>query len=44
MIDNDRLKHSYAVAKKMIEIGKEYKLSNFEIQELFVLGLNNVIN
>lgn len=43
MIDNDRLKHSYAVAKKMIEIGKEYKLSNFEIQELFVLGLNHDI-
>lgn len=43
MIDNDRLKHSYAVAKKMIEIGKEHKLSNFEIQELFVLGLNHDI-
>ena len=43
MIDNDRLKHSYAVGKKMIEIGKQYKLSEFELQELFVLGLNHDI-
>lgn len=43
MIDNDRLKHSYAVGKKMMEIGKKYKLSDFELQELFVLGLNHDI-
>lgn len=43
MIDNDRLKHSYAVGKKMIEIGKQYNLSGFELQELFVLGLNHDI-
>ena len=27
-MDEDRLKHSLAVARKMIEIGKEYNLSN----------------
>lgn len=41
MIDDDRLKHSYAVDRKMVEIGKKYKLSDFELQELFVLGLNH---
>ena len=43
MIDNNRLKHSYAVGKKMMEIGKQYKLSDFELQKLFVLGLNHDI-
>ena len=43
MIDDDRLKHSYAVGRKMVEIGKKYKLSDFELQELFVLGLNHDI-
>lgn len=43
MIDNDRLHHSYAVGKKMIEIGKQYRLSDLELQELFVLGLNHDI-
>lgn len=27
----------------MIEIGKQYNLSGFELQELFVLGLNHDI-
>ena len=37
-MDNDRLKHSYAVANKMIELGKEKSLSEIELQELFLLG------
>ena len=37
-MNNDRLKHSYAVANKMVELGKEKKLSNEQLKELFVLG------
>ncbi len=37
-MDYDRLKHSYAVANKMIELGKEKSLSEIELQELFLLG------
>ena len=37
-MNNDRLKHSYAVANKMVELGKERKLSNEQLKELFVLG------
>ena len=37
-MDNDRLKHSYAVACKMIELGKERKLSDESLEELFTLG------
>ena len=37
-MDNDRLKHCYAVANKMIELGKEKQLSDIQLQELFVLG------
>ena len=43
MIDKNRLKHSLAVAKKMIEIGKEYNLNDKELQDLFVLGFNHDI-
>ena len=42
-MDEDRLKHSIAVARKMIEIGKKYKLNDDELQELFVLGFNHDI-
>lgn len=42
-MDENRLKHSYAVAKKMQEIGRKLKLSEEEIKELFVLGLNHDI-
>ena len=42
-MDFDRLKHSYGVAKKVVEIGKKYKLSESELRELFVLGLNHDI-
>ena len=37
-MDNDRLKHSYAVACKMVELGKERKLSEEKLRELFMLG------
>lgn len=43
MIDNDRLKHSLAVAIKMVEIGKLYNLKDDELQDLFVLGFNHDI-
>lgn len=37
-MDEDRLKHSIAVARKMVEIGRRYNLSEDELQDLFVLG------
>ena len=37
-MDNDRLKHSYAVANKMVELGKEKNLLDEQLQELFLLG------
>ena len=40
---NDRLKHSYAVAKKMMEIAKEYNLSEEDIMNCFLIGLNHDI-
>ena len=43
MINNDRLKHSIAVARKMVEIGKLYNLKDDELQDLFVLGFNHDI-
>ena len=42
-MDEDRLNHSIAVARKMIEIGKEYNLSEEELQDLFLLGFNHDI-
>ena len=40
-MDEDRLKHSIAVARKMIEIGRRYNLNEFELQDLLVLGFNH---
>jgi hypothetical protein len=42
-MDNDRLIHSYNVGKKMMKIGKKNDLSESQLQELFVLGLNHDI-
>ena len=42
-MDNDRLKHSISVARKMVEIGKTYGLNGNELQELFILGFNHDI-
>jgi len=42
-MDNDRLKHSYAVAKKMMRIATEYNLSEEDIKNCFLIGLNHDI-
>lgn len=43
MVDENRLKHSLAVARKMVEIGKKKNLSDEQLHELFVLGFNHDI-
>lgn len=43
MIDENRLSHSLAVARKMVEIGKKYNLNEEQLQELFTLGYNHDI-
>ena len=43
MLDEDRLKHSLAVARKMIEIGKIYNMDEKQLKELFILGINHDI-
>ena len=42
-MDYDRLKHSLAVARKMVSIGKNKGLSEEQLQELFILGYNHDI-
>lgn len=42
-MDNDRLIHSISVARKMVEIGKRRNMSEEELQDLFILGLNHDI-
>ena len=42
-MDNDRLIHSIAVARKMVSIGAYKGMSEIELQELFILGLNHDI-
>ena len=42
-MDEDRLKHSLAVANKMVEIGKEKGLGEEELQDLFTIGYNHDI-
>lgn len=42
-MDNDRLKHSIAVARKMVEIGKSKNFNDIELQDLFLLGYNHDI-
>ena len=37
-MDEDRVRHSYKVAIKMVEIGKNKNLSDSELNELFLLG------
>ena len=39
----DRLKHSLAVARKMVEIGNNKGLSEEQLQDLFILGYNHDI-
>lgn len=40
-MDDDRLKHCISVARKMMEIGKGYNLSEEELKDLFLLGYNH---
>lgn len=42
-MDDDRLKHSLAVARKMVEIAKLNKMSDIEIEKCFVIGYNHDI-
>ena len=42
-MDNDRLKHSYAVAKKMMELAKLENMNNEEINICFLIGFNHDI-
>lgn len=42
-MNNDRLKHSISVARKMVQIGKQLNLSDDELSELFLLGYNHDI-
>ena len=42
-MNEDRLKHSIAVARKMVEIEKNKQLPEEQLQELFVLGYNHDI-
>ena len=43
MFDEDRLKHSYAVAKKMQQIGKMIGMKQKQLEELFIIGFNHDI-
>ena len=36
MMVQDRLNHSIAVARKMVEIGKKYNLDDEQLQDLFL--------
>ena len=40
---NERANHTWEVARKMVEIGKEKNLSKEEQEDLFVLGINHDI-
>ena len=40
-MDEDRLKHSLAVARKMVEIAKSKKLSEEDIRICFIIGYNH---
>ena len=42
-MDKDRMLHSLGVAKKMVEIGKKLNLSDKELKELYVIGINHDI-
>lgn len=42
-MDFDRMKHSLAVARKMVEIGNKLELNKEQLHELFILGFNHDI-
>ncbi len=42
-MDEDRAKHSLAVAKKMVEIAKKYNMNETDIKNCFIIGINHDI-
>ena len=40
-MDEDRLKHSLAVARKMVEIATSLNLSDEDIKNCFIIGYNH---
>ena len=42
-MDEDRLRHSIAVARKMVEIAKSKNLSDEDIKNCFIIGYNHDI-
>lgn len=42
-MDENRLKHSIAVARKMVEIAKSKNMSDEEIKNCFIIGYNHDI-
>ena len=42
-MDDNRLRHSYIVATKMVELGKKRFFSEEKLHELFLLGFNHDI-
>ena len=42
-MDEDRIKHSIAVARKMVEIAQSKNLSNDDIRACFLIGYNHDI-
>ena len=42
-MDNDRLKHSLSVARKMVEIAKDKNMTDEEIKICFLIGFNHDI-
>ena len=42
-MDDDRIKHSLAVARKMKEIAKSMNLTEKEIEDCFIVGYNHDI-
>mgnify|MGYP004612422547 FL=1 len=43
MKKEDRLKHSLAVSRKMVQIGENYNMNEKQLQELFTLGFKHDI-
>ena len=42
-MNDDRLKHSIAVGRKMVKLGKEHNLPEEDLNNLFLLGYNHDI-
>ena len=38
-MDEDRIKHSLAVARKMVKIAKKYNMSEQDVKNCFVIGI-----